>query len=76
MSSAMLERVAARAASLRAAKEADWQAVARDAPDLAAFASGLRKACGERVNAVIYKGVRYGEAPLERIVPPIPGGGL
>lgn len=71
----MLERVAARAASLRAAKKSDWQTVAREAPELAAFASGLRRACGERVNAVIYKGIRYGEAPLERIVPPIPRGG-
>lgn len=68
-----LARVDDRAASARAAKASDWQRVAQAAPRFAAFATGLRNACGERVNAVVVDGVRYGNPPLERIVPPIPG---
>lgn len=69
----MLARIEARAASLRSQEAAAWQTVVREAPPLAAFAGALKMACGERVNAVVHNGIRYGNAPLERIVPPIPG---
>lgn len=67
-----LARVAARAASAKADRAAQWRVLREKAPELAAFAASLASATG-RLQGVTHDGIRYGDRPLERIVPPIPG---
>lgn len=72
MTAEMLERVAARAASMRSERADQWRELQAKAPELAAFAADLAKHTG-KLHAITFNGIRYGDAPIERNVPPIPG---
>lgn len=67
-----LARVAARAQEAKADRAVQWRDLQAKAPALAAFATDLAKHT-DKLQGVTHDGIRYGDPPLERNVPPVPG---